>query len=83
MKIGDRVKYVGKESGVGYPFSGETGIVTDLMPKSGIVRVRLKDGAQIQLPTDRFRLAPIAVPIIGYSVLAMVTLVAIARIIRR
>ncbi len=82
MKIGDRVKYTGK-SGNGLPFSGEIGIVTDVNQSAGLVRVKLKDGAQIQLTTDKFKSAPIAVPIIGYSILATVAIISVLRSISR
>ena len=72
MKVGDRVKYVGKTSGAGYPYRSEVGKVT--ATAGTMLQVTLRDGQSVNLPSDQFKPAPIVIPIVGYSILALIAI---------
>jgi hypothetical protein len=73
LTVGQRVKYVGKESGNGYPYSGETGRV--VQTAGNMVKVNLRDGVNVNLSEDNWKSAPIAIPITGYSLLAIAAII--------
>lgn len=72
LSVGERVRYVGSQSGNGYPYRGEIGRVVQTSGK--MVKVTLKDGVNVNLSEENFKSAPAAVPLIGYSILAAVVL---------
>jgi hypothetical protein len=83
MKAGDRVKYIGSKSGNGYPFKGEVGTAVEVFDSGKIVRVKLKDNSEIQLPVTEFRTSPLYVTVGVLSLASIVALIATWKIFRR
>ena len=83
MKAGDRVKYIGSKSGNGFPFRGEIGTAIEVFDSGKLVRVKLKDNSEIQLPVTEFRSAPMFVTVGILSLAGIVAMIATWKIFRR